>query len=134
MHWLVDGNNVMGSRPDGWWNDRAGAAGRLADEVAEWCATHDDPVVLYFDGADVPEVSARSGGNLAIRYAPGTGAGRRRDAADDEIVAEAVALDAGGDVRIVVVTADRGLRFRLGVPVDIVGPRVFLDLIGAPQK
>jgi hypothetical protein len=21
--WVVDGNNVMGSRPDGWWRDRA---------------------------------------------------------------------------------------------------------------
>lgn len=27
---LVDGANVVGSRPDGWWKDRAGAAERLA--------------------------------------------------------------------------------------------------------
>ena len=26
---IVDGNNVIGSRPDGWWRDRAGAARRL---------------------------------------------------------------------------------------------------------
>jgi hypothetical protein len=34
VRWIVDGNNVMGSRPDGWWRDRDGAARRLAAEVA----------------------------------------------------------------------------------------------------
>jgi len=23
MRWIVDGDNVMGARPDGWWRDRA---------------------------------------------------------------------------------------------------------------
>jgi nucleoid-associated protein YgaU len=31
---IVDGANVVGSRPDGWWRDRAGAAVRLHDELA----------------------------------------------------------------------------------------------------
>jgi 8-oxo-dGTP diphosphatase len=31
---IVDGANVVGSRPDGWWRDRAGAAVRLRDELA----------------------------------------------------------------------------------------------------
>ena len=31
---IVDGANVVGSRPDGWWRDRAGAATRLRDELA----------------------------------------------------------------------------------------------------
>jgi 8-oxo-dGTP diphosphatase len=31
---IVDGANVMGSRPDGWWRDRAGAARRLRDQLA----------------------------------------------------------------------------------------------------
>ncbi|GHF82145.1 NUDIX hydrolase [Amycolatopsis bartoniae] len=31
---VVDGANVVGSRPDGWWRDRAGAAGRLRDRLA----------------------------------------------------------------------------------------------------
>jgi 8-oxo-dGTP diphosphatase len=30
---IVDGANVMGSRPDGWWRDRAGAAIRLRDQL-----------------------------------------------------------------------------------------------------
>jgi len=31
---IVDGANVVGSRPDGWWRDRAGAAVRLHDNLA----------------------------------------------------------------------------------------------------
>jgi len=31
---VVDVANVMGSRPDGWWRDRAGAARRLRDQLA----------------------------------------------------------------------------------------------------
>ena len=36
--WVVDASNVIGSRPDGWWRDRAGAARRLVaalDDLAE---------------------------------------------------------------------------------------------------
>jgi hypothetical protein len=32
---VVDGANVVGSRPDGWWRDRAGAAVRLHDNLAK---------------------------------------------------------------------------------------------------
>jgi 8-oxo-dGTP diphosphatase len=34
MEVIVDVANVMGSRPDGWWRDRAGAARRLRDQLA----------------------------------------------------------------------------------------------------
>ena len=30
---FVDGNNVMGSRPNGWWRDQADAARRLVADV-----------------------------------------------------------------------------------------------------
>ena len=36
--WLIDGNNVMGSRPDGWWRDRRGAARALVGELAAFAA------------------------------------------------------------------------------------------------
>lgn len=52
---IVDGNNVMGSRPDGWWRDRPGAARRLADEIA---AVEQEAIVV-FDGPpsfDAPHV------------------------------------------------------------------------------
>ena len=38
MRWIVDGNNVMGSRPDGWWRDRENAARALAEQVAAFAA------------------------------------------------------------------------------------------------
>jgi hypothetical protein len=33
LHVVVDGANVVGSRPDGWWHDREGAARRLAGRL-----------------------------------------------------------------------------------------------------
>lgn len=118
--WIVDGNNVMGSRPDGWWNDREGAMERLAQQVAEWCWTHDDEVIVVFDGPEREAVVALAGGTLAIRFAGGAA---RRDGADDVIVD----LTRPGDT---VVTADRGLRRRLSAGVTTIGPRSFLDRLG----
>jgi predicted RNA-binding protein with PIN domain len=102
--WLVDGNNVFGSRPDGWWNDPQAAKRRLTQRLAEWCRTHDDPVILVFDAPVAPDTLELAGGNLRIVVA----ARRGRDAADDEIVELARGTDAP-----CVVTSDRGLRRRL---------------------
>jgi predicted RNA-binding protein with PIN domain len=122
---LIDGNNVFGSRPDGWWNDRPGAMRRLAQSVAEWCRTHDDPVVLVFDGPVEQATLELQGGNLRIEVAPRRG----RDAADDLIVALAEQLP---EARVV--TSDRGLRARLvercGDRVTLTGVGRFRDLIG----
>jgi uncharacterized protein YaiI (UPF0178 family) len=123
--WLVDGNNVFGSRPDGWWNDPQAAKRRLAQRVAEWSRSHDDPVVLVFDPPVAPDTLALAGGNLTIEVA----AGRGRDAADDQIVELARDMDAPR-----VVTSDRGLRRRLVEQstgtVQIIGVSRFRELIG----
>ncbi|MEZ5217307.1 MAG: NYN domain-containing protein [Ilumatobacteraceae bacterium] len=126
--YVIDGNNVMGSRPDRWWNDRAGAAARLAQQVAEWSRTHTCPVVLVFDGAPVPEVALLAGGNLAIEFAPRRG----RNAADDHIV-DLVAANPD-PASAVVVTADLGLLARLPTDARACGPRRFLAGIGAPMR
>ena len=125
MQWIVDGNNVFGSRPDGWWNDRAAATARLAQRVADWCRTHDDDVVLVFDAPVPSDTTMLAGGNLRVVEATRRG----RDAADDDIVDladELVASDA--DVRVV--SSDRGLRRRLPAEVDVMGTGRFRDLIG----
>jgi|KBSSwiStaDraftv2_1062776.scaffolds.fasta_scaffold5648583_2 hypothetical protein len=48
--WVVDGDNVVGSRPDGWWRDRAGAKRRLVERLERCPAARDVPVTVVFDG------------------------------------------------------------------------------------
>ncbi len=124
VRWLIDGNNVFGSRPDGWWNDRSAAARRFTQRVAEWCRTHDDEVLLVFDPPVDSSTSELAGGNLSVEEAPRRG----RNAADDHIV-DLVDRAADG-IRITVVTSDRGLRQRLPDSVDVIGAGRFRDVIG----
>jgi len=112
---VVDGANVVGSRPDGWWRDRAGAATRLAERLVaalDSGALDTDRVHLVLEGAGraavVPEHP-----RLTVVRAPADG--------DGAIVELAAALD--GDVTVV--TADRGLRARL--TARAVGPGTLLD-------
>ena len=120
MRWFVDGNNVMGSRPDGWWNDPAAAKARLTQTIAEWCRTHDDPVTLVFDQPVTPASEQLAGGNLVVEFAPRRG----RDAADHHIV-DLVEAAYETDPALTVVTADRGLIDRLPPGVETVGPGTF---------
>lgn len=116
---VVDGANVVGSRPDGWWRDRAGAAGRLRDRLAglvhhgvraEDFALSDGPewswwprIVLVVEGQakgveaveDVEVVSAARDGDSAIVDTVRT---LRADRPEDHVT---------------VVTADRELRGRV---------------------
>ena len=46
---VVDGANVVGARPDGWWKDRAGAARRLHERLVT--ADLDGDIVLVLEGA-----------------------------------------------------------------------------------
>ena len=115
---LVDGNNVMGSRPDGWWKDRAGAAKRLVEQIGEWAARTDQDVLVVFDGAQPPAMPQP--GRVEVRFA-----GRRgRDAADDDI-AELVAT---ADDPPFVVTSDADLARRVrGHGAEVAGARWLLD-------
>jgi len=128
VRWVVDGNNVFGSRPDGWWNEREQAATRFAQQVAEWCRTHADPVTVVFDAPVSAATFRIAGGNLEVVEAPRRG----RDAADDhivDIVTNELAAEQPLD-QIVVVTSDRGLRRRLPGDVEVVGAGRFLTKIG----
>ncbi len=110
---FVDGNNVMGSRPDGWWRDRAAAAQRL---IADLASLGRGPAhwTVVFDGPP-PVEAPRSAGALTVEYVRGRGA----DAADDRIVELLDALPPGMDA--LVYTSDRRLRERaaaLGARVE----------------
>ena len=54
---FVDGNNVMGSRPDGWWRDRAGAARRLVAEIIPLALSNGGVWTIVFDGKKPPRMS-----------------------------------------------------------------------------
>jgi predicted RNA-binding protein with PIN domain len=117
---VVDGNNVMGSRPDGWWKDRAGAARRLVGQLGEWSARTGEDVLVVFDGKPPPELEPPAG--VELRFARRRG----RDAADDDIAA-LVAADAAPE-RLRVVTSDRELARRVrGHGAEVVGARELLD-------
>jgi predicted RNA-binding protein with PIN domain len=124
MHWVVDGNNVVGSRPDGWWNDRPAAQARLTQRVAEWCRTHDDRVTVVFDAPLPTSVADLAGANLEVVESSRRG----RDAADHEIVDLVAGLDASAG-EVTVVTSDRGLRDRLPGWIRVWGTSRFRALV-----
>ena len=110
--WVVDASNVIGSRPDGWWRDRAGAARRLVAELDAFAAATGDPVVVVLDGGE-PPAAERAEVVVASR--------RGRDAADDEIVALLEARGAAG-ARVVTSDAELARRVRaLGAEVEGAG-------------
>ena len=143
---IVDAANVVGSRPDGWWRDRAGATSRLVDELAP-LAEHGAPGELYGLEADrtwprivvVVEGAAASAAVLErelphrLRLAVADGSG------DDRVVTEVQRLRRGDEARgmrlagprpVLVVTADRELRERRGARRAHHGPSGLRELLG----
>ncbi|MFF7007559.1 NTP pyrophosphohydrolase [Streptomyces fimicarius] len=114
---IVDGANVVGSVPDGWWRDRHGAAVRLRDALAPYATSGlpglPGPVELVL----VVEGAARGVASVAgvrVESAPGSG---------DDLIA-GLAAGVAPDRDCVVVTADRGLRRRVeAYGSRCVGPR-----------
>lgn len=105
--WLVDGMNVIGSRPDGWWRDREAAMRALVERLAAFAAAGKD-VTVVFDGRQ-RDLSDAGAGRVDVRFAPGRG---RRNAADDAI-AELVAADpAPRTLRVVTSDAELARRVR----------------------
>jgi 8-oxo-dGTP diphosphatase len=110
MEFIVDAANVMGSRPDGWWRDRAGAARRLRDQLAVLAADgvpalpeemRAPPLERWFpEFVLVVEGAARS---VAATHAAGSGdAGSRHTGARDTGSGEAEqAGQPGGRIRVV---------------------------------
>jgi hypothetical protein len=100
---IVDGANVVGSRPTGWWRDRAGAAKRLHGAVVAADLGY-DVVVLVLEGEAKRGQPAGDDGAVLTVHAPGSG--------DDAIVGQVTTRSRDGD-DVVVVTADRALRDRV---------------------
>lgn len=127
---VVDAANVVGSVPDGWWRDRAGATERLRDALRPLAAqgltgavAGPLEVVLVVEGA-----AAGVRGVPDVTVAPAAGSG------DDEIVRIVAAeRERAPDRPCVVVTADRALRERVrALGADVVGPRAVRPTVGRP--
>ncbi len=116
---VVDAANVVGSRPDGWWKDRAGAARRLHEQLMV-ADTPYDVVVLVLEGAAKGGVASGVDGHVRTVHAPGSG--------DDTIVAQARTAAERGD-RVTVVTADRLLQARVARWADTLTPSWLLNHI-----
>jgi predicted RNA-binding protein with PIN domain len=119
---IVDAMNVIGSRPDGWWRDRDGAARRLVATLAARSRRTGERIAVVLDGRPLPDLPEGVHGGVLVAYARRGG----RDAADDRIVEE-VARDRDPG-SLVVVTSDRELARRVGaLGARVAGVRRVLD-------
>jgi predicted RNA-binding protein with PIN domain len=100
MRWVVDGMNVIGTRPDAWWRNRHAAMVRLVDSLERWAAARGDEVTVVFERPPSPPITSPV---VEVAHAPRP----RPNAADDEILRR-LAADPEPDA-IRVVTSDRGL-------------------------
>ena len=121
---LIDTANVVGSRPTGWWRDRAAATPRLAERVraATAAARLPEPIVMVLEGTarrGVEEGEEGVADGVTVVHAPGDG---------DHTLAR---LAATADVPVVLVSADRGLRARVrSSGAQVVAPSWLLDRLG----
>lgn len=117
---VIDAANVIGSRPTGWWRDRAGAARVFTERVRATVTAGrlSPPVTIVVEGRARAGVDEADVDGVEVVHAPGQG--------DDTIAAIA---EANRDV--IVVSADRGLGERVrAVNARVVGPSWLLDRLG----
>ncbi len=146
---IVDAANVMGSRPDGWWRDRAGAAGRLSDQVAVLAAAGLTGLPEWYGPAGPPELARWLPDIVLVVEGAARPAARRRPApaepgspaAAGQGRLQVIAAPGSGDDTIarlaqqlagwrLVVTADRALRSRcLAAGAAVAGPGWLLGLL-----
>jgi predicted RNA-binding protein with PIN domain len=114
---IVDGMNVIGARPDGWWRDRDGAVRRLVEQLRAL----DEPIAVVLDGRPLPDLPEGAHDRVLVAYARRGG----RNAADDRIVEE---VERDRDpATLTVVTSDAELRRRVeALGASVAGPSTLL--------
>ena len=103
MRFLVDGMNVIGTRPDAWWRDRHTAMVKLVRMLEQWVASSGVDVTVVFERPPSPPIASTV---IEVAHAPRP----RPDSADDEIVRRLLSEAEPGKVRVV--TSDRWLADR----------------------
>jgi predicted RNA-binding protein with PIN domain len=104
VRWLVDGMNVIGSKPDGWWRDRRGAMRDLVARLGSFAGHGNVPVTVVLDAS--PFELGATAGRVEVVFAPGG-----PNAADD-VIAGRVESDPE-PTSLAVVTSDRHLAQRV---------------------
>jgi predicted RNA-binding protein with PIN domain len=137
VHWLIDGMNLIGSRPDGWWKDRGRARRKLVGDLAklgtqgrnEQTDAEGISVTVVFDGREHPEeVAAGRREGVVVRFAPGG-----PNAADDVIASMVAALDDPSETTVV--TSDGALVARVrAAGAQVMGVRAFSGRLEGPQS
>jgi hypothetical protein len=119
---LIDAANVVGSRPTGWWRDRAGATRTFVDQVREAVSSGQisEPVTVVLEGKARSGVPSGRVDSVTVLHAAGSG--------DDKLV-DVIAGNSGDSVLLV--TADRELRGRAqALGADVVGPKWLFERLG----
>ena len=149
LHLVVDAANVVGSRPDGWWRDRPGAARRLAGQIVAVLVARPEDLVETLAGRS-PTSTGTAGSDPAeaavqVHLVLERAANDVRDlpthplldvvhavADGDPAIVALVDERAGGDDRVRVVTADRALRERVrAAGAEVTGPGTLLGALPA---
>jgi predicted RNA-binding protein with PIN domain len=121
VRWIIDGMNVIGSRPDGWWKDRGRAMLGLVERLDRWASTQGAEVTVVFER---PPSTAIASSVVGVAYAPKAAA----NSADDEIVRLVQADARPREIRVV--TSDRELTDRVaGLGASVYPAATFRDVI-----
>lgn len=105
MRWLVDGMNVIGSRPTGWWRDRPGAMRSLVEQLDALADRSGNRVTVVLDGQPF---DLEGGPGVTVKFASRRGP----NAADDDIVAIAESDANPADLSVVTSDGDLARRVR----------------------
>jgi predicted RNA-binding protein with PIN domain len=125
MDLLIDGMNVIGSRPNGWWRDREAAARRLRAQLEAYAAARSIDATLVLDGSSPADFVAGVQGDVRVLYARDGGFAT----ADDLIVA--LLREHPNPAAVEVITSDRALRQRVrSAGANIGSPGGLLELLG----
>jgi predicted RNA-binding protein with PIN domain len=104
VRWIVDGMNVIGSRPDGWWRDRGRAMAALVERLERWAAAEGADVTVVFERPPSPPIESST---IHVAHAPNAAP----NSADDEIVRLVQAEADPAQIRVA--TSDRALSERV---------------------
>lgn len=126
---LIDGMNLIGARPNGWWKDRGQAMRLLAWELRAFAEDTGEELTVVFDGRPIPDVLRGHG--IKVQFAPG-GA----NAADRRI--EQLLAGHPDPASVTVVTSDKALvRAVTEAGAEVIGSgefRAHLDELDGPRN